>query len=543
MSGPYREIVAWAPDPERDAFVLSTDPELPPSAGNWRAVAEAAHGADVRLRCATVETMLALARLGSETGETWRLVGGATGATIIHGPGVRGTTVASASGLPPDAAEETTPMQRAARRVAREAEPVIRQSWEALHAATAALHRAGIERGGRGITAALVSAAWDLFGADCRPPRWEYAEALWSAYYGGRAEAQWTGTVAGVDLVDMRSAYPSALLEPIPDPTAAVIPLAGRRVASRVDRWAQTHAVWVDASVETSGDNGPLPYRDVKRGTIWPTGTWRAWFDWREIQHGGVKLLDVHDACALPTTRALAPLADRVIRARDGASESLQRVLKAAAVRMVGGLNARYHQSWVEYWPPARPGAKVVPLAPEVGLWTVSYGRHIYPRTTHVAIGAHVNATVRIRLRRALDTLGAAAISWDTDGVWAISCPALRTIESGTGNGTWSTKEHTCTISLRGPRDYLATRDGQTVARKLGGVPRALLLLPPTKESCYTWTDAIGRLRRAGAEHQHGLRQPADDTGRCAPWHVDRRTDRPFPPRPKAKPARLRGEA
>jgi hypothetical protein len=269
-----------------------------------------------------------------------------------------------------------------------------------------------------------------------------------SAYYGGRVELYRPGYEGPAVEHDIRSAYGAALaglLGWMPDCQfyADRRPLRGQ-------------PGWLDATVEVSGEFGPLPYRDPDRPwrISWPTsGRWRAWFTSADLESPGVEVVEVHASHAGRFRNPLARPVTELLEARETLDPWGRAVVRQLVVSLAGKMGQRPVR-WRVWAPPHAqrppPGLRVIgdPFGSHVMLYPSEPA--VYPPTIIPQVASYVTARTRGALLSALIDAGDAAIYCDTDAVHLpASSPAP--FNSGAMPGQWTAK-------VEGHGHYIARR-------------------------------------------------------------------------------------
>lgn len=253
------------------------------------------------------------------------------------------------------------------------------------------------------------------FDRKVRAPSADVWDAALEAYHGGRTQAFAVGGFDRVSVIDVASMFPWAM-------TSAPLPLP----------WGLTRRVGPGAEVRASGlyrvevrsalDRPRLPVR-TRDGTIYPNGTWVAWYVGEELQSfarvgGAVRVLEGIEFVeeVRPFDRYVATMFRRKQRAR-GAGRTLYKLL-------LNSLYGKFGQQGkqIRAVPIAKlPGLKDPPLE-----WRAWNGLAIYsvdappPPWGNNVWPAWITARARVRLADEIDKLvasGCRPIYCDTDSV------------------------------------------------------------------------------------------------------------------------------
>jgi len=273
------------------------------------------------------------------------------------------------------------------------------------------------------------------------------------AYYGGRTEVFRHGKVfEPLTAIDVKSMYPHAMLESIPDYETGA---ACRSIPDSREYVADVTVTVPDQHVP------PLPVRRDGK-LIFPVGTWRGAYASPELRHAetcGAKIDRVHDVVRFersePFLRSYVeefyPKKERA--ERDG-NEALRRFYKTGLLNSLYGKfgtgGACERLAWIDA---DRSAYDFVESEPDA------------PAYANVIWSAHITAIARVRLHRALLAVDD-PVYCDTDSVIFCGASALT---YGSRLGDWELKGHYSRGEFWRPKAYAMTgRDGDRVVHVRG---------------------------------------------------------------------------
>lgn len=269
------------------------------------------------------------------------------------------------------------------------------------------------------------------------------------AYAGGRVACWKEGWQGDATEWDIRSAYGAALaglLGRMPDfqlyPDRKPLP---------------SQPAWHLATVEVSGQIGPLPYRDPQTPwkLSWPTsGRWTQWYCKADLETPGVNVLDVHRTHSGRYMHGIRDPVLQLLETRETADRWQRAVIRQLVVSLAGKLGQR-PVSWRVWCPGAgnvRPPKGAMHLGdPFSGGLTVYPVRPArLPPTILPQVASYVTARTRRTLHDAIAECWPEPIYCDTDG---LHLPASAAGPSGSGDapGQWAAK-------VTGPAHYYSRR-------------------------------------------------------------------------------------
>jgi hypothetical protein len=293
----------------------------------------------------------------------------------------------------------------------------------------------------RATTGATASALFKSMGGEVEPLPVELRHATRSAYRGGRVEVLRFGATGPVEVWDIRSAFPAAMLQ-------------GRFPAGS---WSPTTEIEpegiYDVTVRASGPLGPLPVR-CEGTNVYPVGRFRGVYWGCELACKGVRVEELHAGWrANEHVEPFRTYVETLWAARN--SDEGSPVQTAAKLL----LNALYgiigHAGAIGGITTVNKGSKLEGriVAPDVLAWTMDKGES---RGTNPAWSGLITARVRARLHDEAVAQAGRVVYMDTDSLFLRGHlgAGVGPARQGDGLGDWRIQSTLDDFECVGPKVY-----------------------------------------------------------------------------------------
>lgn len=248
------------------------------------------------------------------------------------------------------------------------------------------------------------------------------------AYYGGRIQCYRPGFEGNATEYDLRAAYGWSLSLQLPD----------WKLYDRGTYLPVQDPVWLECTVDVSGEPGPLPVRADDDSLSWPTsGRWRGVWTRMDLEQDGVQVVEIHKARAGRWSDDLRRPVSRWLELRELTDSKVDRVLLRLLCCSVAGKLCQRPLTWKLWRSAYEPPEGAQPLAIDRPVFAIPSIPLRWPFTCPQT-GSYVTARVRRKVRPALQD--PRCIYTDTDSAHypADIDPPLT---CGPAAGQWAKKE------------------------------------------------------------------------------------------------------